>query len=75
MRGEVVRTAVGFDLDQPPPADLAAGLPDQELAEQVVRDLERVAVEEILAEDLALRRAVAARDVPPCRGKGWSPPA
>jgi len=50
--GAVLRTAVGFDLDQPAPAQPAVSLADQQLADEVAGDLQRVAGEEAGAEHL-----------------------
>jgi hypothetical protein len=46
MRGQVVRSQVRFDLDEPAPQRLAVDLPHQHLAEQLARDNDRVPLEE-----------------------------
>jgi len=50
MRGPVLWAAVGLDLDQPAPPQPAVSLADQQLADEVIRDLQRVAGEEAGAE-------------------------
>jgi hypothetical protein len=45
--GAVLRTTVSFHLDEPAPTPVTVNLADEELAQQVLRDLESVAVEEV----------------------------
>jgi hypothetical protein len=47
VRGAVLGSAVGLDLDQPPPAHHAAHLSNQQLAEQFPGHLQRVPLEEV----------------------------
>jgi hypothetical protein len=54
-----MRAQVCLDLDQPSPPDLAVVLADQQLAAEVACDLERVANEEVLAEQAAWRSLYA----------------
>src|SRR5260370_35351040 len=51
MCGEVVRPKVSLDLDQPAPQTGAVDLADKHLAQQLARDRDRVAIEELQAED------------------------
>jgi len=44
--GAVLRPTIGFDLDQPAPAQDAVVFADQQLTDEVLRDLQRVAGEE-----------------------------
>jgi hypothetical protein len=53
MGGEVVRPQIRLDLDQAAPADEPVGLADQELAAQLAGDRERLAGEEVRAEEAA----------------------
>jgi hypothetical protein len=52
VRRPVAGPAVGLDLDQPAPPHAAVHLADEQLADQVLGDLERVAVEEVRTEDI-----------------------
>jgi len=45
--GEVLGAAVGLHLDQPAPAQLAGDVADDELADEVLRDLEGRPSEEV----------------------------
>src|SRR5712691_13526135 len=51
MGGEVVRPEVSLDLDQPAPQAGAVDLAYKHLAQQLARDRDRVAIEELRAED------------------------
>jgi hypothetical protein len=51
MGGEVVRPEVSLDLDQPAQQAGAVDLAHKHLAEQLARDRDRVAIEELRAED------------------------
>jgi hypothetical protein len=53
VRGTILRPAVGFYLDHPPPTDVAVRLAHHELAEQIVSDVEGVTVEELGPEQAA----------------------
>jgi hypothetical protein len=55
MRGAVLGPAVGLDLDQPSPEDLALDLTHQELAENVARHLQGVAIEEFGTQQPSIR--------------------
>jgi hypothetical protein len=55
MRGKVIRSEVGLDLDQATPQTLAIELANKDLAEEVSRDNGGLSVEERRVEDPAVR--------------------
>jgi hypothetical protein len=55
MRGKVIRSEVGLDLDQATPQPLAIELANKDLAEEVSRDNGGLSVEERRVEDPAVR--------------------
>src|SRR6266851_5188325 len=85
MGGKVVRAKIRLDLDQPAQQARAIDLAYEELAQQVARDGDRVAIEEVGAEDDRVPRrslrqpSFAARDGgacprrAPCPRPGTSP--
>src|SRR5216683_5904978 len=91
MGGEVVRPEVGLDLDQPAPQAGAIDLTHKHLAQQLARDRDRIAIEELRAEKrdggvrgpLSQTRPGPGRGRPSCGGradaacprKGPCPPA
>lgn len=52
MGGEILRTQIGLDLDQPAGQPAAARLANQLLSQQLARDDKRVALEESRWKDL-----------------------
>jgi len=51
--GQVFRTEVGLDFDEPAPQHAAVKLADEDLVEQVARDNARISIEERRVEELA----------------------